>query len=213
MPVKTETNEWIVENVCTDVSVVRKEKSMYCTVKSENEFTKTEQLDYTVKPKILKTKLELLSLPIKPESLESKPEVPHCAPYSDGQESKPEMKPEPPRFADYSDDADQKPEDLEFTTYPGNSEITSGVGQGSTELRASPKIKAKIKQELLEADSTVLTLKPEQSHGLADTTENLVVKDQLQEARPPTSGQNTFSKIVTPQSKQIIIVDYLLLSQ
>lgn len=212
MPVKAETNAWIVEKVCTDVSDVRKEKSMYCTVKSENKFTKTEQLDYTVKPKILKTKPELLSLPIKPESLESKPEVPHCAPYSEGQESKPETKPEPPRFADYSDDADQKPEDLEFATYPESAEITSGVEQGSTELRASPKIKAKIKQELLEADSRVLILKPEQSHGLADTTENLV-KDQLQEARPPASGQNTFSEIVTPQSTQIIIVDYLLLSR
>lgn len=196
MPVKAQTNAWIVEKVCTDMSDVRKEKSMYCTVKSENEFTKTEHLDFTVKPKILKTKPELLSLPIKLESSESKPEVPHCAPFSEGQESKPETKPEPPRFADYTDD--RKPEDLEFTTYPESSE-RSGVEQGSTELRASPKIKAKIKQELLEADSTVL-----QSHGLADTTENLA-KDQLQEAKPPASGQNTFLKIVTPQSKQIIM--------
>lgn len=198
-----ETKPETVEDVYPDSSEVKHGKFLSSTVKSENVVTKAEQLDYPVKPETLETKPELLSLPMKPESLDSKPEVLQCAAYSDGAEIKSETKSEALRFAAYPDGAklktDTKPEDLEFTTYPDSSEIKSEAKPESIEFKTLPKIKANMKQELLEADSTVLTPKLEQADGLADTTGSLVMKSQVKEERPSTPGKNPFfSRVDTP---------------
>lgn len=179
---KTET----FEDVCTDSSEVKHGKFLSSIVKSENMVTKAEQLDYPVKSKTLETKPELLSLPM--QSLDNKPEA------------KPEAlrltaSPEGAKFK-----SETKPEDLEFTTYPDSSEIKLEAKPENLEFRIFPEIRAKTKQELLEADSTVLTPKLEQVDGLVDATGGLVVKSQVKEERPSTPGKNTFSKINTSLS-------------
>lgn len=179
---KTET----FEDVCTDSSEVKHGKFLSSIVKSENMVTKAEQLDYPVKSETLETKPELLSLPM--QSLDNKPEA----------------KPEALRLTASPEGAklksETKPEDLEFTTYPDSSEIKSEAKPENLEFRIFPEIRAKTKQELLEADSTVLTPKLEQVDGLVDTTGGLVMKSQVKEERPSTPGKNTFSKINTSLS-------------
>ncbi|XP_049893601.1 chromodomain-helicase-DNA-binding protein 6 isoform X1 [Epinephelus moara] len=211
LPIKVEeTKTEAGEDVYPDSSEVKHGNFLSYRVKSEDLVTKAEQLDYPVKPETLETKPEDLSLPMKPESLDCKPEVLQFAAFSDGAEIKPEEKPVALSFAAYPDGAklkteteqedlrlsafpdtsaikpEAKPEGLEFTTYPDSSEIKPEAKPEDLEFTALPEIKAETKQELLEADSTVLTPKLEQVDGLVDTSESLVVKGQVKEERPTT---------------------------
>ncbi|XP_067442389.1 chromodomain-helicase-DNA-binding protein 6 isoform X1 [Thunnus thynnus] len=211
LPIKVEeTKTETVEDDYPDSSEVKRAKFLAYSVKSEVLVTKAEQLDYSVKPETLETKPEDLSLPMKPESLDSKPEVLQFAAYSDGAEIKPEAKPVVLGFAAYPDGVrlktetkpeglrftafpdtsaikpEAKPEGVEFTTYPDSSEIKPEAKPEGLGFAALPEIKAETKQELLEADSTVLTPKLEQADGLIDTSETLVMKGQVKEERPST---------------------------
>lgn len=216
LPIKVEdTKTETVEDVYPDSSEVKHGKFLSYAVKSEVLVTKAEQLDYPVKPEALDTKPEDLSLPMKSESIDSKAEVLQFAAYSDGAEIKPEAKPVALGFAAYPVGAkfktetkpeglrlaafpdtsaikpEAKPEGLEFTTYPDSSEIKPEAKPEGLEFRALPEIKAETKQELLEADSTVLTPKLEQADGLVDTSGSLVGKGQVKEERPTTPGKNS----------------------
>lgn len=196
LPIKVEeTKTETAEDVYPDSSEVKHGKFFSYVVLSEDLVTKAEQLDYPVKPETQETKPEDLSLPMKPERLDSKPEVLQFAAYSDGAEIKPEAKPVVLGFAVYPDGAklktETKPDGLEFTTYPDSSEIKPEAKPEGLEFRALPEIKAETKQELLEADSTVLTPKLEQVDGLVDTSGSLVVKGQVKEERPTTPGRYT----------------------
>ncbi|KAM3877683.1 chromodomain-helicase-DNA-binding protein 6 [Diretmus argenteus] len=211
LPIKTEETktEAIEEGLpmYPDSSEVKPIQLLGYSIKSESLVTKAEQLDYSVKPETLETKLEELSHPMKPESLDSKPEIlPLFAAYSDGSDIKPEAKPEGLGFATYPDDSElktetkpeglqfaaypdsseikpeAKPEGLEFAAYPDSSEIKPEAKPEGLGFTAYPEVKAETKQDLLEADSTVLTPKLEQVDGLAETTESLEVKEE----RPKT---------------------------
>ncbi|XP_071351598.1 uncharacterized protein chd6 isoform X3 [Trachinotus anak] len=214
LPIKVEeTKTEIVEEVLPiypDSSEVKHAKFLAYPVKSEDLVTKAEQLDYPVKQEALEPKPEDLSLPMKPESLDTKHEVLQFAAFPDGAEIKPEAKPLSLPFAAYPDGAklksetkpeglrltafpdtsavkpEAKTEGLEFAAYPDSSEIKPEAKPEGLEFTALPEIKAEAKQELLEADSTVLTPKLEQADGLVDTSENLVVKGQVKEERPST---------------------------
>ncbi|KAG7236852.1 hypothetical protein INR49_000156 [Caranx melampygus] len=214
LPIKVEeTKTEIVEDVFPiypDSSEVKHAKFLAYSIKSEDLVTKAEQLDYPVKQEPLDTKPEDLSLPMKPESLDSKPEALQFAAFSDGAEIKPEAKPVSLGFAAYADGTklksetkpeglrltafpdtsaikpEMKPEGVEFAAYPDSSEIKPETKPEDLEFPALPEIKAEMKQELLEADSTVLTPKLEQVDGLVDTSEGLVVKGQVKEERPST---------------------------
>lgn len=202
LPIKVEeTKTEIAEETLRtypDSSEVKHAKFLAYAVKSEDLETKSEQLDF--KQEILETKPEDLSLPMKAESFDSKPEILHFTAYSDGTEIKPEAKPviletetkpEGLRLTGFHDMSAVKPEakteNLEFATYPDSSEIkTEGL-----EFTALHEIKAETKQELLEADSTVLTPKLEQADALMETSESLAVKGQVKEERPSSPGENT----------------------
>uniref|UniRef100_A0A8C3G7H4 Chromodomain helicase DNA binding protein 6 n=1 Tax=Cyclopterus lumpus TaxID=8103 RepID=A0A8C3G7H4_CYCLU len=175
---------------------------------TNSEFRHGKFLSYRVKSENLVTKAEPedLSPPMKAESLDRKPEGLQFAAYS---EIKPEAKPVAFRFAPHPDGAKLKmetePEDLkliafpdtsaikpeaklegpEFSPYPDSSEIKPEAKPEDLDFSAFPEIKAETKQELLEADSTVLTPKLEQ----ADSSESLVGKSQMKEEREPTIAQ------------------------
>ncbi|XP_034387984.1 chromodomain-helicase-DNA-binding protein 6 isoform X2 [Cyclopterus lumpus] len=190
LPVKVEeTKTEMAGDVYPDSSEFRHGKFLSYRVKSENLVTKAEPED--------------LSPPMKAESLDRKPEGLQFAAYS---EIKPEAKPVAFRFAPHPDGAKLKmetePEDLkliafpdtsaikpeaklegpEFSPYPDSSEIKPEAKPEDLDFSAFPEIKAETKQELLEADSTVLTPKLEQ----ADSSESLVGKSQMKEERPAT---------------------------
>lgn len=166
LPVKTEeTKRESVEDIYPDSSDV-KQGDFLSAVKAENVVPKDEQLDYPIKPETLETKSELLSISVKPEGLERKADV--YSAFSDGAKLKTET----------------KPEDLEFTTYPDSSEEKCKAKAEPLEFTL-PDVKGKIKQELLEADSTVLTPKLEQPDGLVDAAASLVVKGQLKKLCSP----------------------------
>ncbi|XP_026161662.1 chromodomain-helicase-DNA-binding protein 6 isoform X2 [Mastacembelus armatus] len=206
---KTESVEEALP-IYPDSSEVKHAKFLTYPVKSEEFVTKAEQLDFPVKQEMLETKPEDLSLSMKSESLDSKPEVLQFAAYSEPIQIKPEVKPLALGFAAYPDGAkfktemkqeglrltafpdtsaikpEAKPEGLEFTTYPDSSEIKPEAKPETLEFATLPEIKAETKQELLEADSTVLTPKLEQADGLVDTSEGPGVKGQVKEERPST---------------------------
>lgn len=195
LPIKAVEKKSVAgEDVCPDSSEVRHGNFFLSTVKSESVTTKAEQLDCAVKPELSDTKPEV-GLSKKPKNLDSKPEDLQCATSSDGTEIQPETKPEALKFAAYPDGAKPKTNincDLEYMTYPDNYEIKSEVKPEGLEFRTSPKIKAKTRQELSEADSTVLTPKLEKTDGLADTTGSLVVKGPVKEERTSTPGKKSF---------------------
>lgn len=216
LPVKVEeTKTETAVDVYPDSSEFKHGKFLSYCVKSENVVTKAEQLDYPVKPETPETKAEDLSLPMKPESLDRKPEVLQFAAYSEGAEIKSEAKPVALQFAAYTDGAklkteaepedlrltafpdtsaikpEAKPEALEFPTYPDSSELKPQAKPEHLEFTALPQIKAEAKRELLEADSTVLTPKLEQTDGLLDASESLGGKGPVKEERPSTPGENT----------------------
>lgn len=166
LPVKTEeTKRESVEDVYPDSSDV-KQGDFLSAVKAEDVVTKDEQLDYPIQPETLETKSELLSISVKPEGFDRQADV--YAAFSGGAKLKTET----------------KPEDLEFTTYPDSSEEKCKAKAEPLEFTL-PDIKGKIKQELLEADSTVLTPKLEQTDGLVDATASLVVKGQVKKLCSP----------------------------
>ncbi|KAM7006205.1 LOW QUALITY PROTEIN: chromodomain-helicase-DNA-binding protein 6 [Tautogolabrus adspersus] len=186
LPIKREeTKTGTFEDVYPDSSEVKHELSY--VVKSEDLVTKSEQVEFPVKAENLETKPEDLSLPMKPESVESKPEVLQFVAFSG---VKPENKPLALGFAAFSEGSklktETKPERLEFSTYPDSSEIKPEAKPESLEFRAGPEIKAETKQELLEADSTVLTPKLEPADVLVDASGSLMVKGQVKEERPAT---------------------------
>lgn len=166
LPVKIEeTKRESAEDIYPDSSDI-KQGHFLSAVKAEYVVTKDEQLDYPVKAETLETKSELLSFSVKTESLESKAE--DYAAFSGGAQLKTET----------------KPEDLGFTTYPDSSEEKCQAKAEPLEFPL-PEIKGKVKQELLEADSTVVTPKLEQSDGLVDPAASLVVKGQVKKLCPP----------------------------
>ncbi|XP_054866460.1 chromodomain-helicase-DNA-binding protein 6 isoform X3 [Amphiprion ocellaris] len=200
-----ETKMKTPEDVCPDSSEVKHANFLSYTVKSEDLVTKAEQLDYPVKAETLETKPEDLSLPMKPDNLDTKSEVLQFIAYS---EVKPEVKPLALGFAAYPDKlkTETKPEGLNLTvfpdtsavkpeakmegigfpTYPDSSEIKPEAKPEGLEFTALSEVKAETKQEMLEADSTVLTPKLEQADGLVETSENPAVKSQVKEERPST---------------------------
>lgn len=166
LPVKTEeTKRESVEDNYPDSSDI-KQGHFLSAVKVEYVVTKDEQLDYPVKAETLETKSELLRFPVKTDSLDSKAE--DYAAFSGGTKLKTET----------------KPEDLGFTTYPDSSEEKCQAKAEPLEFPL-PEIKGKVKQELLEADSTVVTPKLEQSDGLVDPAASLVLKGQVKKLCPP----------------------------
>nr|XP_020474713.1 chromodomain-helicase-DNA-binding protein 6 [Monopterus albus] len=222
---KTEAAEEALP-IYPDSSEVKHAKFLSYPVKSENFMTKTEQLDFSVKQETLESKPEDLSLPMKPESLDSKPELLQFTAYADG--IKPEAKPVALGLAAYPDEAklktetkqeglrltafaessaikpEAKPEGLEFTTYPDSSEIKLEAKPEGLEFPVLPEIKAETKQELLEADSTVLTPKLEQADGLVCTSESMVGKGHVKEERPstpvPVEGYASSPRFAAPVS-------------
>lgn len=169
LPVKTEeTKRECVENIYPDSSDVR-QGDFLSGVKAENVVTKDEQLDYPIKPETLETKAELLSISVKPEGFHPKAEV--YSAFSGGAKLKTET----------------KPEDVGLTAYPDSSEEKCKAKAEPVELTL-PDIKGKVKQELLEADSTVLTPKLEQTDGLVDTAASVVVKGQVKKLCSPGNG-------------------------
>ncbi|KAM6927303.1 LOW QUALITY PROTEIN: chromodomain-helicase-DNA-binding protein 6 [Xenentodon cancila] len=200
------------EDVCPDSSEVKHSHLLSCPVKSEDLVTKTEQLEYPVRAQSLEAKPEDLSLQVKPENFDAKPEVLPFVACSDGSEVKPEVKASALQLTAYPDGgqfkietkpeglglaafcdasavkAEAKTEALVFPTYPDSSEIKSEAKPEGLEFSALSEIKAEMKQEMLEADSTVLTPKLEQVDGLGDAAEGLVAKGQVKEERPSTPG-------------------------
>lgn len=172
LPVKTEeTERESIEDIYPDSSDV-KQGNFLSAVKTEDLITKDEQLDYPIKPETLESKSEFVSISVKPEALDCKPEV--YAAFSGGTKLKTET----------------QPEALDFTTYPDSSEEKCKTKAEPLELTL-PGIKGNIKQELLEADSTVLTPKLEQTDGLLDTAASLAVKGQVKKLCTP--GNNRIS--------------------
>lgn len=166
LPVKTEeTKRESAEDVYPDSSDV-KQGDFLAAVKAEDVVAKDEQLDYPIKPEALETKSNLLSISVKPEGFQRKAEV--YSAFSDGGKFKTET----------------KPEDLELATYPDSSEEKCKAKAEPLEFPL-PDLKGKIKQELLEADSTVLTPKLEQTDGLVDAAASLVMKGQAKALSSP----------------------------
>lgn len=221
VPVKVEeTKMEIVDDACPDSSEVKHAHLFSYPVKAEDLITKTEQLHSPVKSETLESKPEDLSLPVKPENLDTKPEVLQFVAYSDGGEDKPEVKPlalgftaypagaklktetkaESLRLTAFADTSAIKPEAktecLGFTTYPDSSEIKP---EAKPEFSSLSEVKAETKQEMLEADSTVLTPKVEQTDGLVDASESSMVKGQVKEERPSTPGKNKTKSSFTCQ--------------
>ncbi|KAF0034387.1 hypothetical protein F2P81_012145 [Scophthalmus maximus] len=213
-PIKIEeTKTEIVEEalpIYPDSSEVKHAKFLAYPVKSEHLVTtKAEQPDYPVKQETLESKPEDLSFPTKPESGDSKAQVLQFAGYSDGAaaaEVKHEAKPVALGFSAYPDLArlksetkqeglrliatfpdtsavkpEAKPDALRFAAYPDSCEVKPEAEPDDLEF---PAIKAETKQELLEADSTVLTPKLEQADGLVDSTESLAERGHVKEERP-----------------------------
>jgi len=205
LPVKVEeTKTETAGHVYPDGSEFRHEKFLSYRVKSEHLVTKAEPED--------------LSPPMKAESLDTKPEGLQFAVYSHGAEIKPEAKPVALGFAPHPDGAklkmeaeliafpdtsaikpEAKLEGPEFSTYPDSSEIKPEAKPEDLDFSAFPEIKAEAKQELLEADSTVLTPKLEQADGLVDSSESLEGKGQMKEERPATPGENQLKSLIQPQ--------------
>ncbi|XP_075316313.1 uncharacterized protein chd6 isoform X3 [Odontesthes bonariensis] len=199
VPIKVEgTKTEAVEDVCPDSSEVKHSRFFSYAVKSEHLVTKAEQLEYPVKAPSLEEKPEDLSLPMKPENLDAKPEVLQFVAYSDGSEVKPDVKPPALRFTAFPDGSEFKteikPEGLGFSTpfpdaiKPEAKAETLGFATYPDSSEIKPEVKAELKQEMLEADSTVLTPKLEQADGLVDSSESLVVKGRVKEERPSTPG-------------------------
>ncbi|XP_034021847.1 chromodomain-helicase-DNA-binding protein 6 [Thalassophryne amazonica] len=206
---KTETFEE-TPNVYPDSSDVKPAKFLSYSVKSESLMTKAEELSYTVKLESLDAKPEGLNLPMKSENFDNKSHILHLRPYCDSAQIKPEVKPVLLGFTAYSEVAnfktetkaegsklvgcpdtsgvkpEAKPEGLDFTAFPDSSEMKTEVKPEGVEFTVFPEIKAETKQELLEADSTVLTPKLEQTEGPVDSSERLVVKQHVKEERPST---------------------------
>ncbi|XP_029007835.1 chromodomain-helicase-DNA-binding protein 6 isoform X2 [Betta splendens] len=195
MPIKVEKTEEKMEGALTtypDTSEVKHSRFLAYAVKSEGLVAKCEQFDF--QQEILDSKPEDLSLPVKPESFDMKPEILHFGEFSDGNEIKAETKPavlgvetkaEGLRLTAFPDMAavklEAKPEGLELGAYPDSSEVKPEAKPEGLEFTALHQIKAEAKQELLEADSTVLTPKLEQADALVDGP---AVKGQVKEERP-----------------------------
>ncbi|XP_074525320.1 chromodomain-helicase-DNA-binding protein 6 isoform X2 [Halichoeres trimaculatus] len=185
LPIKTET----FEEVYPDSSEVKHELSY--AVKSEDLETKSEQVDFSVKAETLEPKPEDLSLPLKPESEDRKPEVLQFTAFPD---VKPEVKPVELGLGLGSGlKTETKAESLEFTAYPDSSQIKAEVKPDELEFRPLPEIKSETKQELLEADSTVLTPKLEPADGLMDA------KGPVKEERPATPVPVSESYVGSPR--------------
>ncbi|XP_076003529.1 chromodomain-helicase-DNA-binding protein 6 isoform X3 [Genypterus blacodes] len=214
LPVKMEETKMEVAEeasaVNPDSSQVQAGKLPVNPIKSETLVTKVEQLDFSVKPEMLEAKPEDLSLPTKPETLDTKPDfhqlAAYCndteikpeaklldlgfAAYPDGTGLKPETKPKALKFTACPDSShiklEAKPEGLHFTTYPDSSEMNPEAKPEGLGFTVLAEIKTETKQDSLEADSTVITPKLEQTDGLVETSENMMAKGIVKEERPST---------------------------
>ncbi|MED6286627.1 hypothetical protein CHARACLAT_007984 [Characodon lateralis] len=207
VPIKVEvTKAEETEDVCPDSSEIKHAHFISFHIKSEGSQTKAEQLEYSLRAPFLDVKPEDLSLSMKSENFDVKPETFQFVAYSDGSKIKPEVKPDL-RFTVYPDGGrfkteikpeglglagfpdpikpEAKPDALEFTTFPNSSGIKPEIKPEALEFTGFPDVKAEMKREMLEADSTVLTPKLEQIEGTVDTSESLP-KGQVKEERPST---------------------------
>ncbi|XP_036007904.1 chromodomain-helicase-DNA-binding protein 6 [Fundulus heteroclitus] len=174
-------------------------------IKSEGSETKAEQLECPLRAPLLDVKPEDLSVAVKSENFAVKPETLQFIAYPDGGKVKAEVKPADLRFAVYPGGGafktevkaeglrlagfpdgsavkpEPKPEALEFTAYPNSSGIKPEVKPEEFT------VKAEMKRETLEADSTVLTPKLEQTEGTVDSSSAAgLLKGQVKEERPST---------------------------
>ncbi|XP_024864605.1 chromodomain-helicase-DNA-binding protein 6, partial [Kryptolebias marmoratus] len=187
VPVKVEeTKPEPAEDVCADSSEVKHSAFLSYPVKSEDLETKAEQFEFPVRAQSLEVKPEDLTFPMKAENFSTKPEAlrfgaevkppdlrfPACS-----DKFKTESKPEGLRFPSLPE---AKPEVLGFTAYPDSSEVKPEAKPEGLEF------KAEMKQEMLEADSTVLTPKLEQADGMVDSSGGLVLKGHVKEEKPST---------------------------
>uniref|UniRef100_A0A8C6UFG1 DNA helicase n=1 Tax=Neogobius melanostomus TaxID=47308 RepID=A0A8C6UFG1_9GOBI len=91
----------------------------------------------------------------------------------------------------FADDvkAEMKAEGLELTACPDSTNVKVEAKTEALEMAGLQQVKGETKQELLEADSTVLTPRLDQAEGVSEVPENLV-KSQVKEERPNTPGDN-----------------------
>ncbi|XP_061584201.1 chromodomain-helicase-DNA-binding protein 7-like [Cololabis saira] len=191
-----------VEDVSPDSSEVKPSPSR--PVKSEELEPKPEQLEFPVRAQSPEPKPEDLRLPVKPEDLDAKPNVLPFADvkpepevkassalqltsYPDGGHFKVEAKPEVLALAAFAD-AVKSEAKTELAFYPDSSQVKAepeGLDFGTLS-----RVKAELKQETLEADSTVLTPKLEQDGAgdAAASSEGLAAKGLVKEERPSTPG-------------------------
>ncbi|MEQ2167792.1 hypothetical protein GOODEAATRI_007623, partial [Goodea atripinnis] len=216
VPIKVEvTKAEETEDVCPDSSEIKHAHFISFHIKSEGSETKAEQLEYPLRAPFLDVKPEDLSLSMKSENFDVKPETFQFVAYSDGSKIKPEVKPDL-RFTVYPDGGrfkteikpeglglagfpdtikpEAKPDALEFTTFPNSSGIKPEIKPEALEFTGLPDVKAEMKREMLEADSTVLTPKLEQIEGTVDTSESLL-KGQVKEERPSTPAPASMCEI------------------
>ncbi|KAK7915970.1 hypothetical protein WMY93_011731 [Mugilogobius chulae] len=178
-------------------------------VKSETS-TKVEQLDFPIKDEDAKPQ----NLRLKQENVDSKANVFQLA-YSDEVKSeikplelqssfadlKTEAKPEDlSTFADHVK-SEMKTEGLELTACPDSTGVKAETGEAD-ELEA---VKEEAKQELLEADSTVMTPKMEQAAGGGNDGPENLCKSQVKEepAHTPAPVLEAYSgspRFATPMS-------------
>ncbi|XP_038153467.1 chromodomain-helicase-DNA-binding protein 6 isoform X3 [Cyprinodon tularosa] len=186
VPVKVEEP---AEEVCLDGSDIKPSPFLSFPVKSEAAEPKSEPMAFPARAPVLEVKPEDLIMSMKTETFHVKPESLHFVAYSQSGKTKPEVKPSDLRFAIYSDGGgfkteikpEAKPDVLQFPAYPNGSGIKAEVKQES--CPDQPEVKAEMKRETLEADSTVLTPKPEQADGSGTTGEGLL-KGPVKEERP-----------------------------
>ncbi|KAM4740306.1 LOW QUALITY PROTEIN: chromodomain-helicase-DNA-binding protein 6 [Anableps anableps] len=210
VPVKLEvTKTEAAEDVRPDSSEIKHSHFLSFPIKSEGSEGKAEHLDYPLRAPLLDVKPEDLSLSMKSENFDVKPEILQFVAYSDAGKIKPEVKSADLRFTVYPDGGrfktemkpeglrlagfpeastvkpEGKPDALEFTAFPNGSGIKPEVKPEVLEFTGLPEVKVEMKREMLEADSTVLTPKLEQTEGAADASESLL-KGQVKEERPST---------------------------
>lgn len=217
VPVKLEvTKTEVAEEVRPDSSEVKHSHFLSFPIKSEGSAAKAEKLEFPLRAPLLDVKPEDLSLSMKSENFDVKSEPLQFVAFSDGGKIKPEIKPAELRFPVYSDGGSFKsemkplagfpdavkpkgmPDVLEFTTYPNGSGVKHEVKPEVLDFTGFPEVKVEMKREMLEADSTVLTPKLEQTEGTADASETLL-KGQVKEERPSTPGMNVLLYIPATQ--------------
>lgn len=187
LPVRT----WIGEKMCSGGLEVSSKQLLCGSARSDGVLTRREQSPDDVKPKILNLKVELDSS--DPGSTESRPEARCTAEVQGAVDTKPESS----GVVDYSDSGEDKTEDQECAE---SSEVTSEDNQGTAGFESSSSTKSKA--QLLEADTSLLPPKVEQSCG----TQHLAASEQHQDGGLATPGQNMIIEYVTVYNTVFILL-------